>query len=85
MDMDEGRRIRQEAIFSWERREEIGRQEGIQEGIQRGIQRGIQQGSEKKGEQIAKKMLAKGFEIGTICDLTDFTPDELEQLRSRMD
>ncbi len=81
MDMDEGRRIRQEAIFSWERREEIGRQEGIQEGIQRGIQ----QGSEKKGEQIAKKMLGKGFEIDTICDLTDLTPDELEQLRNRLD
>ena len=81
MDMDEGRRIRQEAIFSWERREEIGRQEGIQEGIQQGFQ----QGSEKKGEQIAKKMLAKGFEIGTICDLTDLTPDELEQLRNRLD
>ncbi len=77
MDMDEGRRIRQEAVFSWERREEQAYQEGIQ--------RGIQQGSEKKGEQIAKKMLAKGFEIGTICDLTDFTLDDLEQLRSRLD
>ena len=79
--MDEGRRIMQEAIFSWERREEIGRQEGIQEGIQQGFE----QGFEKKGEQIAKKMLAKGFEIDTICDLTDLTPDELEQLRNRLD
>ena len=79
--MDEGRRIMQEAIFSWERREEIGRQEGIQEGIQQGFE----QGFEKKGEQIAKKMLAKGFEIDTICDMTDLTPDELEQLRNRLD
>ena len=77
VDMDGGRRIRQEAIFSWERREEISRQKGILEGIQ--------QGFEKKGEQIAKKMLAKGFEIGTICDMTDLTPDELEQLRNRLD
>ena len=83
--MDEGRRIMQEAIFSWERREEIGRQEGIQEGIQQGIQQGFEQGFEKKGEQIAKKMLAKGFEIDTICDLTGLTPDELEQLRNRLD
>ena len=67
--MDEGGRIMQEAIFSWERREEIGRQKGIQEG----------------SIKIAKKMLAKGFEIGTICDLTDLTPDELEQLRNRSD
>ncbi len=79
--MDEGRRIMQEAIFSWERREEIGRQEGIQQGIQQGFE----QGFEKKGEQIAKKMLAKGFEIDTICDMTDLTPDELEQLRNRLD
>ena len=67
--MDEGRRIMQEAIFSWERREEIGRQKGIQEG----------------SIKIAKKMLAKGFEIDTICDLTGLTPDELEQLRNRLD
>ncbi len=70
---DKGKRIMQEAIFSWERREEIGRQKGIQEGIQEG------------SIKIAKKMLAKGFEIDTICDLTDLTPDELEQLRNRLD
>ncbi len=66
---DKGKRIMQEAIFSWERREEIGRLKGIQEG----------------SIKIAKKMLAKGFEVGTICDLTDLTPDELEQLRNRSD
>ncbi len=58
----------QEAIFSWERREERGRQEGIQQGIQ----------------EIAKKMLAKGMEIGTICDLTGLTLDQVEQLRNGM-
>ena len=70
---DKGKRIMQEAVFSWERREEIGRQKGIQEG------------SVKSREQIATKMLAKGFEIDTICDLTDLTPEELEQLRNKLD
>ena len=55
----------QEAIFSWERREERARQEGIQE--------------------IAKKMLAKGVEFGTICDLTGLTPDQVKQLRNELD
>ena len=62
---DEGKRVMQEAIFSWERREERARQEGIQE--------------------IAKKMLAKGVEFGTICDLTGLTPDQVKQLRNELD
>ena len=77
MVMDEGRRIMQEAVFSWERREEQAYQEGFQQGFQ--------EEGEKLRKKIAKRMLAKGFEIGTICDLTDFTPDELEQLRNRLD
>ena len=59
---DESKRIMQETIFSWERREERGRREGIQ--------------------QIAKKMLAKGMEIGTNCDLNGLS---FEQLRNGVD
>ncbi len=62
---DEGKRVMQEAIFSWERREERARQEGIQE--------------------IAKKMLAKGVEFGTICKWTGLSFDQVEQLRNGMD
>ena len=67
----------QEAIFSWERREERGRQEGIQQGIQEGIQRGVQ--------QIAKKMLEEGVDFGTICKWTGLSFDQVEQLRNGMD
>ncbi len=74
---DEGKRIMQEAIFSWERREERGRQEGIQQGIQEGIQRGVQ--------QIAKKMLEEGVDFGTICKWTGLSFDQVEQLRNGMD
>ncbi len=82
--MDEGRRIMQEAVFSWERREQQAYQEGFQKGFQIGFQIGVQVEDEKLRKQIAKRILAKGFEIDTICDLTDFTPDELEQLRNRL-
>ena len=75
--MDEGRRIMREAVFSWERREEQAYLEGFQQGFQ--------EEGEKLRKKIAKRMLAKGFEIDTICDLTDLTPDELEQLRNRLD
>ena len=70
-----------EAVFSWERREE----QAYLEGFQQGFQQGFQEEDEKFRKKVAKRMLAKGFEIGTICDLTDFTPDELEQLRNRLD
>ena len=59
----------QEAIFSWERREERARQEGIQEGIQ----------------EIAKKMLDDGVDFGTICKWTGLSFDQVEQLRNGMD
>ena len=70
----------QEAIFSWERREELARLEGIQLGRQKGIEQEIQQ----VVRQIAKKMLAKEMEIGTICDLTGLTLDQVEQLRNEL-
>ena len=74
---DEGKRIMQEAIFSWERREEKGREEGIRQGIRQGV--------EKRDRQIVSKMLAEGMDIGTICKLTDLTPDRIEQLRNGLD
>ncbi len=63
---DEGKRIMQEAIFSWERREERVRQEGIQQGIQ----------------EIAKNLLNEGVDFGTICKCTGLSFDQVEQLQN---
>lgn len=52
---------------------------------QEGFQQGFQQEDEKHRKQIAKRMLAKGFEIDAISDLTDLSPDELKKLRNRFD
>ncbi len=42
---DEGKRIMQEAIFSWERREEQARQEGIQEIAKKMLDDGVDFGT----------------------------------------
>ena len=46
------------------------------------LERREERGRQKGIQEIAKKMLAKGMEIDTICDLTGLTPDQVEQLQN---
>ena len=69
------------AIFSRERRAERARQEGYTKGFKEGYQREC----EKFQKQAAEKMLTQGMEIGTICDVTDLTFNQVEQLRNELD
>jgi predicted transposase/invertase (TIGR01784 family) len=48
----------------------VGKMEGIKEGMEKGIEQGIEQGVEKKSLEIAKGMLAEGFDIETIVKIT---------------
>ena len=67
---DEGNRIFQEAIFSWERRQERGLQQGMMLGRREGIQ------------QIAKNMLDEGVEFDTICKWNGLSFDQVKQLQN---
>ena len=44
---------------------------------------GEQEGAKKEKKKIAKEMLAKGFEISTIADITKLTEDEVEELKEK--
>ena len=69
--------------------EQKGRQEGLLLGEQKGRQEGILLG-EQKGRQaerletkleIARTMLSKGMDHGTVMTLTGLTEDEIKQIR----
>ena len=53
---------------------------GIEEGIAQGIEQGIEQGAAKEKENIARAMLAKGFDADTIADLTGLGAEEIKAL-----
>ena len=53
---------------------------GIEEGIAQGIEQGIAQGAAKEKENIARAMLAKGFDADTIADLTGLDAEEIKAL-----
>ncbi|WP_229706279.1 Rpn family recombination-promoting nuclease/putative transposase, partial [Anoxybacteroides voinovskiense] len=53
------------------------REEGLKEGLEKGLQQGLQQ--EKR--HIAKKMLAKGYDVQTIHELTELAVEEIERLK----
>ncbi|GAK54001.1 hypothetical protein U14_05278 [Candidatus Moduliflexus flocculans] len=57
-----------------------GTEEGMRRGMQQGIQQGIQQGEARKALNTARKMLAKGYAVADICELTGLTPEDIAAL-----
>jgi len=65
-----------------------GREQGLEQGLEQGREQGLEQGREQGLEQgklaekyaIAKKLLSKGVDIETICETTDLTQAEIENL-----
>ena len=53
----------------------VGKMDGIKEGIKAGIEQGIEQGEQRKALELAKAMLAEGFDIQTIVKITGLTAD----------
>ena len=55
-----------------------GRMEGLQEGRMEGLQEGRAEGEHEKALQIAKAMLAKGFEAETVAEMTGLPVEEIK-------
>ncbi|AKM20129.1 flagellar assembly protein H [[Flavobacterium] thermophilum] len=83
-----------ELIISYEQRGiEKGIQQGVKQGIEQGLKQGIKQGMKQGIEQgrqkgieegkidIAKKMLAKGYDVDTVHELTGLPAEKIEQLK----
>jgi len=57
------------------------KQIGLTEGIQQGMQEGMQEGKRAAMLDIARAMLQRGFDSGTVTEITGLSKDELQQLR----
>lgn len=55
----------------------------IQEAVQQAVEQAVQQAELNKQIAMAEKAIKKGFNNGTIADLTDLTVEQIEQLRNK--
>ena len=51
-------------------------------GEEKGIEKGRIEGEIKKAKEIAQSMLLKGLDIQLVCDITNLSKEEIEQLRN---
>jgi predicted transposase/invertase (TIGR01784 family) len=56
------------------------REEGEVKGIQKGIQQGMQKGRDEGVKTIAKNMLAKGFRLQDVIEVTGLNAEEIKDL-----
>ena len=52
----------------------------IEGGFEYGFEQGIAQGAAQRNVEIAKAMLAKGYDPATVQELTGLTPEEIAAL-----
>lgn len=57
-----------------------GMQAGMEAGMEAGMQAGEQKGIIEAKIETARKMKAKGLEIGLIAELTELSREEIEKL-----
>ena len=66
--------------YAREKGREEGREEGHKVGKEEGLKEGRAEGVKQNSFDIAKRMLEKGIDIGTISELTGLTEKEISEL-----
>ncbi|ADI25688.1 Rpn family recombination-promoting nuclease/putative transposase [Geobacillus sp. C56-T3] len=85
METKEAKRV-MELIVSYEQR---GMEKGIQKGIELGIKQGMKQGMKQGRQQgieegkldVVKRMMAKGYDVDTIHELTGLPVEKIERVK----
>ncbi|GAB6007113.1 Rpn family recombination-promoting nuclease/putative transposase [Geobacillus vulcani] len=67
-----------ELIVSYEQR---GMEKGIQQGVKQGMKQGRQKGIEEGKLDVVKRMLAKGYDVDTIHELTGLPVEKIERVK----
>ena len=82
--MDEMSQREYLARYMWEvdQRSQLrsAKNEGLAEGHAEGLAEGRNEGHTEGLRETARRMLAKGMDIGTISELTTLSPDEIRVL-----
>ena len=53
---------------------------GFEYGFEQGVEQGVAQGVAQRNAEIAKAMLAKGYDPATVQELTGLSPEEIAAL-----
>ncbi|EPR27713.1 hypothetical protein I656_02648 [Geobacillus sp. WSUCF1] len=85
METKEAKRV-MELIVSYEQRGlEKGIQQGIEQGLKQGLKQGMKQGRQEGIEEgkldVVKRMLAKGYDVDTIHELTGLPIEKIERMK----
>ncbi|KPC97342.1 flagellar assembly protein H [Geobacillus sp. BCO2] len=85
METKEAKRV-MELIVSYEQRGlEKGIQQGIEQGLKQGMKQGMKQGRQQGIEEgkldVVKRMLAKGYDVDTIHELTGLPMEKIERMK----
>lgn len=76
--------MKTEFVSLADRLRESGRKEGRAEGRKEGRTEGRSEGIHEKNRIATKNMLRKGFDVSTICDILEVTPEFVEKVRKSM-
>jgi len=64
--------------------ERLGMERGMERGMEQGVQQGLNTGSQKRAQEIAKRMLAKGFDENDIVEMTLLSKTEIKLLQNEI-
>ncbi len=56
-------------------------QDSETKGIKQGLQEGLQEGIQQEKRETARKMLAKGYDLAEVAELTGLSPDQFANLQ----
>ena len=77
-DFDTAMAVKQEEAYA------IGLERGIERGIERGLEQGrlegLERGAYQKALETAKKLLARGYELEDIADLSGLTLSQVQEI-----
>ena len=62
---------------------EEGMEKGIEKGREEGMEKGREEGRDKRNEEIVLRMLDSGFDLDSICKVTQLSKEEIRKIQKK--